>query len=94
VSELTEKAMHAQAALQAYEAKLGLDPEKEKTLQVDVAKANAMVRKLEKALATAEEPKDVEAELVKARSSQTKATDALTNHQANLKASPISAQES
>ncbi|MCO4836766.1 MAG: electron transport complex subunit RsxC [Oceanospirillaceae bacterium] len=91
--ELTTKAADAQANLQAYETKLGLDPEKEKALLTEVAKANALVRKLEKALATSTDPQEVEAQLVSARVNQTTCASALAKHQANLPSTPLPEQE-
>jgi hypothetical protein len=84
----------AQAALKAYEAKLGMDPEKEKMLQVAVAKTNAAVRKLEKTLATAADPQTLEEDIIKAKAAHQSATQALAKHQENPTAMPASAQES
>lgn len=88
--ELTIKADQAKAALANYEAEQGLDPEKEKELQVAVAKANAAVRKLEKSLATAEDSKAVEAEIELAMVTLEKANKALSDHQ-NIVKSPSTA---
>ena len=94
VDLLTAKAETAQADLKAYEAKLGLDPEKEKELQLAVAKANAAVRKLEKTLATAENPQALEEDITAAKTAHQIATQALAGHQAKPAAKPASAQES
>jgi electron transport complex protein RnfC len=88
--ELTIKGDQAKAALANYEAEQGLDPEKEKELQVAVAKANAAVRKLEKSLATAEDSKAVEAEIELAMVTLEKANKALSDHQ-NIVKSPSTA---
>jgi electron transport complex protein RnfC len=94
VDQLTAKAEVAQAELKAYEAKLGMDPEKEKMLQVAVAKTNAAVRKLEKTLATAADPQTLEEDIIKAKAAHQSATQALAKHQENPTAMPASAQES
>ena len=94
VIALTTKAAVAQAKLHAYEVKLGLDPEKEKTLQLAVAKANGVVRKLEKSLATAENLQQLEAEIFNAKAIHEAAGLALEEHQANAKEKPTSTQES
>jgi len=94
VSELTAKAVEAQAKLQAYEAKLGLDPEKEKILLVAVAKTNATIRKLEKTLATAEDAQALEEEITQAKAAHQIAAQALADHQVTPTAKPASAQES
>jgi len=93
VDELTIKAADAQGKLQAYEATLGLDPEQEKVLLTDVAKANALVRKLEKALATSLDPQEVETQLVIARVSQKTSANALAKHQTNLPSTLLPEQE-
>ena len=94
VIELTTKAEVAQAELQAYEVKLGHDPELEKSLQISVAKANAGLRKLQKSLATAEDPQQVEADIVKATTAHEAASRALEHQQANPTEKTIPAQES
>jgi len=94
VIALTTKAAAAAAELHAYEVKLGLDPEKEKTLQLAVAKANGVVRKLEKSLATAENLQQLEAEIFNAKAIHEAAGLALEEHQANAKEKPTSTQES
>jgi electron transport complex protein RnfC len=94
VDLLTAKAKIAQADLKTYEAKLGLDPEKEKELQLAVAKANAAVRKLEKMLSTAENPQALEEDIMAAKTAYQMATQALAGHQANPAAKPELAQES
>ena len=94
VIALTTKAAVAQAKLHAYETKLGLDPEKEKILQVSVAKANGTIRQLEKILATAADPKRIEADILNAKATHEAATQALADHQTNLTKKPTSAQES
>ena len=94
VIELTTKAEVAQAELQAYEAKLGHDPEQEKSLQINVAKTNAALRKLQKSLATAEDPQQVEADIVKATTAHEAAIRALEHQQANPTEKTIPAQES
>ena len=94
VIALTTKASAAAAELHAYEVKLGLDPEKEKTLQLAVAKANGVVRKLEKSLATADDLQLLEAEIFNAKAIHEAAGVALEEHQANAKEKPTSTQES
>lgn len=93
VALLTVKADQAQAKLQAYETKLGLDPEKEKILLVAVAKANSAVRKLEKSIANAEDPQTIEQQILEAKAIHAAATQALSDHQANPAAKPTPAQE-
>jgi len=90
VDQLTVKAEAAQAELKAYEAKLGLDPEKEKILLVAVAKTNAAIRKLEKTLATAEDSQALGEDITEAKAAHQIATQALADHQAK----PAPAQES
>ena len=94
VDQLTVKAEAALAELKAYEAKLGLDPEKEKTLLVAVAKTNAAIRKLEKTLATSEDPQALQKDITEAKAAHQIATKSLADHQANPTAKPASAQES
>ena len=74
--------------------KLSFDPEKEKELQLAVAKANAAVRKLEKMLSTAENPQALEEDIMAAKTAYQMATQALAGHQANPAAKPELAQES
>ena len=59
----------------------------------DVAKANALVRKLEKALATSLDPQEVETQLVIARVSQKTSANALAKHQTNLPSTLLPEQE-
>jgi len=94
LAELTAKADAAQTALKAYEDKLGLDPEYEKQLLVTVAKTNAVVRKLEKSLSTAEDAASVEAEIALAKTVHAAANLALSNYQTNPTANTAAVQES
>ena len=89
VDQLTVKAEAAQAQLKAYEAKLGLDPEKEKTLQITVAKTNAAVRKLEKSLTTAADPQTLEKDIITAKTAHQIATQALAKYQDSATVVPV-----
>ena len=93
VVELTTKAEIAQAELQAYESQHGHDPEQEKKLQISVTKANAALRRLQKSLATAQDPEHVEADIVKAKATHEAAILALENQQAKPTEKTILAQE-
>jgi electron transport complex protein RnfC len=81
VDQLALKANAAKAALSAYETKLGLDPEHEKQLQLAAAQAGAVVRKLEKSLATAEDAAAIEAQIVIANTAHATANQALEAYQ-------------
>lgn len=80
---LTSKAAAAQTELLAYETKLGLDPEQEKNLQLAVAKASGLVRKLEKSLATAAVPQPIKADMLEAKAIHQSAIKALADQQSN-----------
>jgi len=94
VDQLTLKANAAQAALSAYETKLGLDPEHEKQLQVAAAKAGVVVRKLEKSLAIAEDAATIEAQIVTAKTAHATANQALEAYQHKSTALQQQTQES
>ncbi len=90
---LTAKAEAAQTKLQAYETKLGLDPEQEKNLQLAAAKASRVVRKLEKSLAAAAEPELIKADILDAKALHQAAIQALADHQSSSTKKLTLAQE-
>jgi len=94
VDQLALKANAAKAALSAYETKLGLDPEHEKQLQVAAAQAGAVVRKLEKSLATAQDAAAIEVDIVTAKAAHATANQALQAYQHQSTALQQQTQES